>query len=90
MAMGTLVFFEKGKNSAPGDPLYEPVCRQMYKYVDKTDKIIKFEGVYVEKQPQEEQEIKSEGQQQLPEDNSQTYKLNISYKDAINKFAEEQ
>lgn len=90
MSMGTLVFFEKDKNHEPGDPLYEPVCRQMYKYVNKTDKVITFEGVYVEKQPQEQQEIKPEDQQEQSEDKPQTLKLNISYKDAINKFAAEQ
>ncbi|KAH8394811.1 hypothetical protein KR222_006535 [Zaprionus bogoriensis] len=92
MAMGTLVFFEKDNDSAPRDPLYEPVCRQMYKYVDKTDKVINFEGVYIDKQPQEQQEPKTEQDQdqEMPEDKPQTLKLNINYRDAINKFGEEQ
>ncbi|EDW02278.1 GH19984 [Drosophila grimshawi] len=87
MALGTNVFFEKDTNSVFGDPLYEPVCRQQYKYVNKSDKVISFERVYIENLPQD---IKVEEEHQPEEAKSQSLKLNISYRDAINKFGKEQ
>ncbi|XP_034477789.1 uncharacterized protein LOC117784225 [Drosophila innubila] len=91
MAMGTYLFFEKDNNSVPGDPLFEPVCRQQYKYVTKTDKIINFERIYVENLPQEKQEVKEEDQNQTEAKTSDSaLKPNITYKEAINKFGDEQ
>ncbi|KAH8370730.1 hypothetical protein KR093_004821 [Drosophila rubida] len=91
MALGTYLFFEKDNSSVPGDPLFEPVCRQQYKYVNKTDKIITFERTYVESLQQEKEALKSEEDHTLSEETEQpTLKLNVSYKEAINKFGEEQ
>ncbi|EDW61595.1 uncharacterized protein [Drosophila virilis] len=86
MAMGTNVFFEKDTNSVFGDPLYEPVCRQQYKYVNKSDKVISFERVYIEGLPQD---IKPEEEPQQAETKPQTLKLNITYKEAIELFADD-
>lgn len=86
MAMGTNVFFEKDTNSVFGDPLYEPVCRQQYKYVNKSDKVISFDRVYIEGLPQD---IKPEEEPQQAETKPQTLKLNITYKEAIELFADD-
>lgn len=86
MTMGTNVFFEKDANSVFGDPLYEPVCRQQYKYLNKSEKVIRFDRVYIENLPQD---IKSEEEQQA-ELKPHSLKLNINYKEAIDKFVEEQ
>ncbi|XP_064542344.1 uncharacterized protein LOC135431266 [Drosophila montana] len=83
MAMGTNVFFEKDTNSVFGDPLYEPVCRQQYKYVNKSEKVISFDRVYIEGQPQD---IKPEEEPQQAETKPPTLKLNITYKEAIDLF----
>ncbi|EDW09011.1 uncharacterized protein LOC6579179 [Drosophila mojavensis] len=85
MSMGTNVFFEKDTKSAVGDPLYEPVCRQQYKYFNKSDKVINFDRVYIENLPQD---IKADEEQQQ-EPKPHTLKLNITYKEAIDKFLEE-
>lgn len=89
MAMGTYLFFEKDNNSVPGDPLFEPVCRQQYKYVNKTDKIIKFDRIYVENLPQEVKEESAQNQIETTTSDS-GIKLNITYKEAINKFGDDQ
>ncbi|KAM8714326.1 hypothetical protein ACLKA7_014456 [Drosophila subpalustris] len=91
MAVGTYLFFEKDNNNVPGDPLFEPVCRQQYKYVNKTEKVINFERIYVENLPQEKQGVKEEGDQKQTEAKTESaLKLNITYKEAINKFGDEQ
>ncbi|XP_034110621.1 uncharacterized protein LOC132791946 isoform X1 [Drosophila nasuta] len=90
MSLGTNLFFEKDNNSSPGDPLFEPVCRQQYKYVTKTDKVITFERTYIESLQQEKEVQKGEDEQKQVEEAEQpTLKLNITYKEAINKFGDE-
>ncbi|KAH8397261.1 hypothetical protein KR215_011438 [Drosophila sulfurigaster] len=90
MSLGTYLFFEKDNNSSPRDPLFEPVCRQQYKYVTKTDKVITFERTYIESLQQEKEEQKGEDEQkQVEEADQPTLKLNITYKEAINKFGDE-
>ncbi|XP_060657074.1 uncharacterized protein LOC132791946 isoform X2 [Drosophila nasuta] len=80
----------KDNNSSPGDPLFEPVCRQQYKYVTKTDKVITFERTYIESLQQEKEVQKGEDEQKQVEEAEQpTLKLNITYKEAINKFGDE-
>ncbi|BFG03907.1 uncharacterized protein DMAD_03030 [Drosophila madeirensis] len=88
---GTNVFFEKDTERSPADPLFETACRQKYKYLDKSDKVITFERVYVEKLPVEAEKATQAQGTPIAEDTDtpQTTKLNITYKEAINKFGEE-
>lgn len=89
-SVGTNVFFEKEKreDKQAGDPLYESVCRQRYKYVDKSTKVIAFERAYIDNlQLLAEKSAKADESEQ--EGVEQSVKLNITYKEAINKFGEE-
>ncbi|XP_017138844.1 uncharacterized protein LOC108153383 [Drosophila miranda] len=89
-SIGTNVFFEKDTDRSPADPLFEAACRQKYQYLDKSDKVISFERAYIEHLPTE-----PDKSTMVPDtitedtDTPQTTKLNITYKDAINKFGEE-
>ncbi|EDW85650.2 uncharacterized protein Dwil_GK23044 [Drosophila willistoni] len=85
-AMGTNLFFQKDSNAIVGDPLYESVCRQHYKYVNKCDKVINFDRVYIENLPKEEPIAEVEQEQ---EEAKLSTKLNITYKEAINSFGED-
>ncbi|XP_017839583.1 uncharacterized protein LOC108597506 [Drosophila busckii] len=91
MALGTHLFFEKDKESLAGDPLYESVCQQKFKFSHKCDKVINFERSYIENLAQEKSSVKVEDEQQPQQTgDKQSLKLSISYKEAINKFGEEQ
>ncbi|KQS70884.1 uncharacterized protein LOC113563683 [Drosophila erecta] len=88
-SVGTNVFFEKEKDNLASDPLFESVCRQRYKYVNKSTKVISFERVYVDNLHQEvEKSVVAEDDEQT-ESKPESLKLNITYKEAINKFGEE-
>ncbi|KAH8284705.1 hypothetical protein KR018_012030 [Drosophila ironensis] len=94
--VGTYVFFEKEKDPPASDPLFESVCRQRYKYVDKSTKVLSFVRTYIENVPVEaetEPETETEADlEELPKvekSQSQSLKLNITYKEAINKFGED-
>ncbi|XP_030378981.1 uncharacterized protein LOC115627452 [Scaptodrosophila lebanonensis] len=93
MAIGTNVFFQKDFDVVPGDPLFESTCRQQYKYVSTSTKVINFERIYIEKLPQEEEAVPQkttntqEGGQ--PADEPESLKLKINYKTAVKKFADE-
>ncbi|XP_017146719.1 uncharacterized protein LOC108158695 [Drosophila miranda] len=89
-SLGTNVFFEKAADRSPADPLFESSCRQKYQYLDKSDKVISFERVYIENLPPD-----PEKSTEVPDTTTEETetppktKLNINYKEAIDKFGEE-
>ncbi|XP_067633993.1 general transcription factor 3C polypeptide 6 [Eurosta solidaginis] len=99
--MGTCVFFEKDVDANPSDPLFENSCRQKFKYTAKTNKVINFERIFVEKK------ILESTEDQLNENISETsteeihsvdrekherladsekLRVNMSYEEAIKLF----
>ncbi|XP_016957632.1 uncharacterized protein LOC108029687 [Drosophila biarmipes] len=88
-SVGTNVFFEKEKDNLASDPLFESVCRQRYQYVDKSTKVISFERVYVDNLHQEAEKSSKAEEDEQAEAKPESLKLNITYKEAINKFGEE-
>lgn len=84
--MGTEIFFEKDLDAPPSDPLYEESCRQKFKIIGQTNKVINFEQIYVEKIPDKEEIEDPECETSTdtpPEDN---LRLNITYEEAIKQF----
>jgi len=65
------------------------VCRQRYQYVDKSSKVISFERVYVDNLHQEAEKSSKAEEDEQTEAKPESLKLNITYKEAINKFGEE-
>ena len=55
-AMGTDVFFVKDNDPPKRDPLFEPTCKQMYKYFAKTNRVINFQRMFVESNTEESKE----------------------------------
>ncbi|KAH8376231.1 hypothetical protein KR200_008004 [Drosophila serrata] len=90
-SVGTNLFFEKDNRDEKqaGDPLYESVCRQRYKYVDKSTKVISFERTYIDNLQQLLAEKSAKAEEGEQAGTEQSLKLNITYKEAINKFGED-
>uniref|UniRef100_A0A1A9WP07 Transcription factor TFIIIC triple barrel domain-containing protein n=1 Tax=Glossina brevipalpis TaxID=37001 RepID=A0A1A9WP07_9MUSC len=83
-AMGTEVFFEKDLNAPPADPLFEATCRQKYKVFGKTNKVINFQRIYVEK-PADSDENMEEIEKQDKAVNEHL-KLNMTFQEIIAQF----
>ncbi|KAH8340014.1 hypothetical protein KR067_006276 [Drosophila pandora] len=88
-SVGTLLFFDKDKDNVVSDPLYESTCRQRFKYVDKSTKIITFERTYIENSLLDAGKSSKSEETDQPNAEKPSLKLNINYKEAINKFGEE-
>lgn len=86
--MGTEVFFDKDEDAPPADPLYEPTCRQKFKIFGKTNKIIDFQRIYVEKTPEMVQQNADdpEGETSTETMAENNLRLNVGYEDAIKQF----
>ncbi|XP_054737188.1 general transcription factor 3C polypeptide 6 [Anastrepha obliqua] len=100
--MGTCVFFEKDLDAAPSDPLFEQSCRQKYKFFAKTNKVINFERIFVEKKEFEathdrpnignnesspEKGDESRDQNQTKAQSEEVnLQINMSYEEAIKQF----
>ncbi|KAM7343319.1 uncharacterized protein ACRADG_010396 [Cochliomyia hominivorax] len=86
--MGTDIFFEKDAEARPSDPLYEESCRQKFKIIGQTNKVINFQRIYVEKisekkENEEDAETETSTDATPTEDN---LRLNITYEEAIKQF----
>lgn len=87
-AMGTEVFFDKDEDAPPTDPLYEPTCRHKFKIIGKTNKVINFQRIYVEKTPETVQQNidDPEGETSTEAVDDNNLRLNVAYDDAIKQF----
>lgn len=83
--MGTAVFFEKDNDAPPLDPLYEQSCRQQFKFVGKTNKVINFERIYVEKIADKKEED-HEMEEAAEEQSKDSLRLKLTYEEAIKQF----
>lgn len=85
--MGTNIFFEKDLNAPPTDPLYEQSCRQKYKIIGQTNKVINFQQIYVDEISENtESEDDGEGETSTDVPNEDSLRLNITYDEAIKQF----
>ncbi|XP_065370356.1 uncharacterized protein LOC135962381 [Calliphora vicina] len=86
-AMGTDVFFEKDADAPLPDPLYEQSCRQKFKVIGKTNKVINFQRIYVENISEKKESVEDpEGETSMDTPTEDNLRLNVTYEEAIKQF----
>ncbi|XP_053671357.1 uncharacterized protein LOC128721612 [Anopheles nili] len=90
-AFGTNVFFEKDpQRTAMLDPVFENNIKDMYKYVDKTDKVFRMKRIFLtdkSKEKQEPSDQESSSEEQIEDKNK--YEVNMTYEAALNQHLPE-
>uniref|UniRef100_A0A182JGJ6 Transcription factor TFIIIC triple barrel domain-containing protein n=1 Tax=Anopheles atroparvus TaxID=41427 RepID=A0A182JGJ6_ANOAO len=87
-AFGTNVFFERDPESTAAlDPVFEKNIKQMYRYVDKTDKVLRMKRIFAtaKEDPGEKETVDKELDDASSDDEEgEKYELNMTYEDALN------
>ncbi|XP_052863247.1 general transcription factor 3C polypeptide 6 [Anopheles cruzii] len=103
-ACGTNVFFEKDRQWTPAaDSLFETPVKQMYRYMDKSDKILRMKRIFltekVNQQPgersqarQDDSEVAGDGagaSSSEEEEEIEKYNVSMTYEEALNQHLPE-
>ncbi|XP_049530002.1 uncharacterized protein LOC125948209 [Anopheles darlingi] len=97
-AFGTYVFFEKDPEWNPSsDSLFDTPVKQMYRYVDKSNKVLRMKRIFLtEKEPLDEEkqakdEVSSEAEcsSEPEEDQREKFNVAMSYEAALNQHLSE-
>ncbi|XP_052889983.1 uncharacterized protein LOC128298277 [Anopheles moucheti] len=90
LAFGTNVFFEKDpKATATLDPVFENNIKDLYQYVDSTDKVLRMKRIFLNAKDQQKQDQPASGpaanERETSEDEEvSNCEVNMTYEDALN------
>lgn len=88
-SMGTHVVFEEDENPPPIDPIFENYSKKTFKYLTKTNKVLNFSRIFVEKENKTEVTTEQETTEAPETDNTSPQKpllVDKTYEEALQEL----
>uniref|UniRef100_A0A182R1G7 Transcription factor TFIIIC triple barrel domain-containing protein n=1 Tax=Anopheles funestus TaxID=62324 RepID=A0A182R1G7_ANOFN len=91
LAFGTNIFFEKDpKATATLDPVFENNIKDLYQYVDSTDKVLRMKRIFLNAKDQQKQNAdgtavsERDSSEEETQEEVSNYEVNMTYQEALN------